>query len=145
MQIVAENLLAIYPLLHRNLYHFNRYSSGTWTGSQNAVLGLLEKCGKLPVSEIGKRLDIAKPNMTPLINHLIKEGKVVRYPDLNDRRIINIDISLFGKKCFMENRVQSLKNIQKKLILLTDTDLDRLDTSLRCLMEIITKLNQMED
>ena len=37
---------------------------------------------------MAKDLSISKPNMTPIIDKLVKEGYVDRYYDDNDRRVI---------------------------------------------------------
>ena len=47
--------------------------------SHTQVLLLLHENGTLAVSEIGKRLAISRPNMTPLLNKLIQEELIERH------------------------------------------------------------------
>ena len=54
-----------------------------------AMMVLGEK-GTLSVSDLSRRLDIAKSNITPLIDRLIEQGYVERVRSTQDKRIINI-------------------------------------------------------
>lgn len=49
--------------------------------NQSMVLGVLYEEESLPISEIGKKLEISKPQMTVIIDKLIKQDLVERIPD----------------------------------------------------------------
>ena len=65
--------------------------------SHTQVLLLLHENGTLAVSEIGKRLAISRPNMTPLLNKLIQEELIERHYSEKDRRVILISLTAEGK------------------------------------------------
>ena len=50
------------------------------------VLAMLQDVGMMSVSEISRRLGIANPNITPLVDRLFEAGYVDRQHDENDRR-----------------------------------------------------------
>jgi ABC-type antimicrobial peptide transport system permease subunit len=60
------------------------------------VLAMLQDAGTMSVSEISRRLGIAKPNITPLVDRLFECGYVDRQHDENDRRVVNIYLTFAG-------------------------------------------------
>ncbi|SQC01138.1 MarR family winged helix-turn-helix transcriptional regulator [Clostridium tetanomorphum] len=68
--------------------------------NQSMVLGVLYEEESLPISEIGKKLEISKPQMTVIIDKLIKQDLVERIPDKKDRRVININLTTKGKNIY---------------------------------------------
>lgn len=73
-----EGVDAAFPYFKSHIYH---------------ILGILKVHGPKPISVIGKRLLIAKQNMTTIADRLIQDGLLERQRDTNDRRIINIAIT----------------------------------------------------
>ena len=52
----------------------------------------------MTVSEISRRFNIAKPNITPLVDRLSAEGLVQRQRSETDRRVVNIAILDAGRE-----------------------------------------------
>ncbi|VVC02784.1 MarR family protein [Candidatus Bilamarchaeum dharawalense] len=96
---------------------------------------------ELPISEIGKRLQRSKPNMTAIINRLIKEGTVQKLTDKNDRRITRVIITQKGRE-YIENRKRTVrKSVRENLETLSNEDLDILHKSLENVNRIASKIN----
>ena len=62
------------------------------------VLAALNEKESMSVSEISARFDIAKPNITPLIDRLIEAGYVKRVRNTEDRRVVFVVIEDKGRE-----------------------------------------------
>lgn len=104
------------------------------------VIFYLINKGSSSISDIAHNLSISKPNMTPIIDKLIKEGLVRRQEDPLDRRIVRIELT---KKAYDmgESHRQRLKSILlDKISFLSDDDLSKMGDSIINLTSIIIKL-----
>jgi len=95
--------------------------------------------GALPISEIANKLSVPKPQMTPLINHLVEIGMIERRPHMNDRRIREIALTEKGLKMLLLCEESLVSNIRKKLSHLDREDLKVLSVSLEKLRDIGTR------
>jgi DNA-binding MarR family transcriptional regulator len=104
------------------------------------IMKLLEEAGMLHVAEIGERLQIARPQMTHLIDKLVDLHIVERQTGTADRRMINITLTSKGKT-ILEEQDSHIKNATREMLsCLTDEELRDLSTSLRKLRDIFSKL-----
>ncbi|WP_321504932.1 MarR family transcriptional regulator [uncultured Methanoregula sp.] len=136
---VAENFLAIIPLLYRQIFRVNHGVSGIKT-AQYRVLGILKKAGPLSMSEIGRHLYISKPYMTALVDSLIGNNWVERQQDATDRRVIRITITPSGKKYLKESLEMYRNDLELLLGDLSDKELEQFSLSLEHLRTILTKI-----
>lgn len=104
------------------------------------IMTVLKEEGTLHVAEIGEKLQIAKAQMTHLIDKLVELGMVDRNIDTNDRRTINITLTEKGA-AFMKNHENNIMNAVREYISsLGDNELEALSRSLRTLRDILLKL-----
>jgi DNA-binding MarR family transcriptional regulator len=104
------------------------------------IMALLREVGILHVAEIGERLQIARAQMTHLIDKLVDLGIVERQTNTADRRMTNIVLTDKGG-AFSEEHDSNMKNaIKETLSCLTDEELQDLSDSLRKLRDILLKL-----
>jgi DNA-binding MarR family transcriptional regulator len=70
------------------------------TQQQWAVLAVLNGAGPngLPLSELGKYLDVTKGNITGLVDRMERDGLAKRKDDPRDRRVIRATITPKGRK-----------------------------------------------
>lgn len=80
-----------------------------------------------------KKLEISKPQMTVIIDKLIKQDLVERIPDKKDRRVININLTTKGKKYLHKMYLSLRNNIKLKLLSLSKEDMIMLSDSLQLL------------
>ena len=92
------------------------------------------------VAEIGQRLEIARAQMTQLIEKLVDLGIAERQADANDRRITNIAITQQGILLLEEHKHIVEEAIREMMVYLSDSELEELSTSLRKLWSILGKL-----
>jgi MarR family 2-MHQ and catechol resistance regulon transcriptional repressor len=80
------------------------------TQQQWAVLDILNDSGStgIPLSELGKNLDVTKGNITGLIDRMERDGLAKRKDDPRDRRVIRAVVTAKGKKVLRD--IQPVKN-----------------------------------
>jgi len=80
------------------------------TQQQWAVLDILNEAGTngIPLSELGKSLDVTKGNITGLIDRMERDGLAKRKDDPKDRRVIRANITARGKRVLRD--IQPVKD-----------------------------------
>ena len=142
---VTEDLLSIPPIIFREI---RRKLVRTAMVNMNldispvhfGIMRQLREAGTLHVAEIGERLQIARPQMTHLIDKLTALGLVERHTDTTDRRMINIVLTNKGQTTIKEHDGSIRSAIRETLSCLTDEELEGLSASLRKLQGIFSKL-----
>jgi DNA-binding MarR family transcriptional regulator len=104
-----------------------------------AIMGVLSE-GNLTVSELAKHLMITKPQMTHLVDHLVKMGVIERRPDARDRRVINLTLTEQGKVMRDTFRHKIEENVKSALSGLTPDELTSMADALDTLRNIGAKL-----
>ena len=105
------------------------------------ILKLLEGNKQLYVTEFVDILSITKPQMTSLIDKLIKMGYVNRTNDLDDRRKIYISITEEGKHITSKINNAVNNQIDKHLIKLSQKELETLENGLLILQRLCSNCN----
>lgn len=141
---VAEDLLSIPPLvfriIRRKLIMSSLAESDVDIRYPHFEVMTVLKEGTMHVAEIGEKLQIAKAQMTHLIDKLADLGMVDRKIDNNDRRTINITLTKKGT-AFMEIHDNNIYNaVLEYLSYLEDEELESLSNSLRTLRDSLLKL-----
>lgn len=133
---IAENLMTIQPLLHKNLFRSVREVSNLTPGGL-FVLGLLKREGKCSMTEISRLLVMPKPHVTLLIDRLIEEGFVVRKNDPSDRRVILIDMTEKGRSDFEQIKLAINSGLKERLNMLSSEQAEMLLESSQLVREIL--------
>jgi DNA-binding MarR family transcriptional regulator len=97
---IIENLFYVLPIIHKKLLKIEPQDvvpNFNLSRIQIGILAILNDENGLPISEIAKKLLIPKPQMTRLINNLVKSGMAQRQPDLQDRRVVKIVLTPKGR------------------------------------------------
>ncbi|MBC2580759.1 MarR family winged helix-turn-helix transcriptional regulator [Clostridium sp. DJ247] len=140
LDILTERIFEFGPIVTRKLFKFDIQSEGMRPMNQMMVLGTLHEEGSLPVSEICKKNYISKPQMTAIIDKLIKEELVERFHNKEDRRIINISLTDKGKEyasCVKETLRSNMKN---KLLCLSNENKIKLLNSIETAINILKSM-----
>ena len=142
---VVEDLLSIPPLIRRRTHRkvlktaFARIAEDI-SLPHFEIMKTLQEAGTLHIAEIGERLQIPRPQMTRLIERLVRLKIVVRQMDAIDRRLINIVLTGRGRK-MLEKHDRLIKgSVREKLSCLTSEELHELSVSLRKLRDVLLKL-----
>ena len=138
---VAQNMFHILPLIKKRLLHMDLVQREHGTPlSHVQVLAMLNDVGTMSVSEISRRLGIAKPNITPLVDRLYESGYVDRQHDENDRRVVNIVLLEAGKEKLNAIRATISRQIQLQVDGLSVSEFRELNESLASVVSILSSL-----
>jgi MarR family 2-MHQ and catechol resistance regulon transcriptional repressor len=140
IDLIIENLTAIMPLLHRKLL---RMDLGGTTGELTRLhLGVMARLreGSMTASELAKTSVMPKPQVTHLVDQLVKNGVVERHPDSADRRVINIALTERGHLLFEDLKQKVQETIRKELAGLTPQELAEMSGALETLRRIGTRV-----
>ena len=143
LRVLAENINSIKPLLYKTLGKPVAMNSDITAGAYYAML-YLKKHDTLSMSDLGKTLQISKPNVTALINKLIAKGLVLRLSDKQDRRIVMVKLSAKGTKFIDKNQENYLNQTIKRLMSLTESELKLFSVSLQNVSDVLAKLQPIE-
>jgi DNA-binding MarR family transcriptional regulator len=128
---IVDNLHGLLPIIHKKLIGvLDEGANRDLSHFHYAILGILSGSGPLPVSEIGRRMLISKPQMTAMLDKLAELGLISRTPDAEDRRVIHISLSAKGKKALDKASQRMRENIKKKLSGLSREDREELAAAL---------------
>ena len=138
---VAQNMFHILPLIKKRLLHMDLVQREHGTPlSHVQVLAMLNDVGTMSVSEISRRLGIAKPNITPLVDRLFECGYVDRQHDENDRRVVNIVLLEAGKEKLAAIRATISRQILQQVDGLSNSEFRELNESLSSVVRILSSL-----
>jgi DNA-binding MarR family transcriptional regulator len=143
IDIIADNLISIHPLLYKSISKPLRHQSSITPGGM-FVLGSLKRHGTLSMSDIGKCLSMPKPHVTVIVDKLIDEGYVERQSDPKDRRIVNILLTEKGLADFESIKLAVSENLKIKLSELTNEQQEILVTSSQQVREILISILSKE-
>lgn len=111
------------------------------THHQFQIVRLLDEEGTLHVAEIAKKLEIARAQMTKLIDKLVELDLVERQPNADDRRVIDISLTKHGKSAIKADRGNMQKVIREKLSVLSAKEVKDLGDALKKIRIIFDKIN----
>ena len=141
----VEDLLTLPPLIFRSIRRKLIKSLPADTDFDISplhfeIMALLREAGTLHASEIGERLQIARAQMTRLLDKLVDSGMVERQMDKADRRMTNITLTAKGRAFIEEGDIKIKDAIKETLSCLDENEIQELADSLSMLRKIFTKL-----
>lgn len=136
---IAQSLFEALPIFRKRLIHMDVIQrEHNMPLSHVQVLALLKDNGTMTVSEISRRLGIAKPNITPLVDRLIAAGYVMRSRDSQDRRMVRVSICPAGEEKLAAIRSRMTELVGEWAEKLSGQDLQTLKDSLCNVRRILT-------
>lgn len=115
-------------------------AADSMSDGQLAVLADLRMHGRRTISTLAERERVAAPSMTNTINGLEEQGYVVRTPDEDDRRRVQVEITEAGSAIVVET-------IRRRDVLLADmlAELDFTEDELTTLREASILMRRVTD
>lgn len=142
LEIIVKNFISVIPLFKKKLLHDNcGFNKSNFNHSHFQIMAVLKNNGKLPISEVAKKLFISTPNMTKLLNKLFDEDMIERTPDEKDRRIININLTKKGDMYLEDRFLEIQTSLKDKLSILPEDKLHKLNDSLTTLKEVLNEIS----
>lgn len=141
-ETTAQLIIDMFGAIYRNLIRDEEDNVSLNTNSQTALLSVLLRNGPTKMSEVGRHLNVSKPNITFLVDKLEKQKLICRDNDKSDRRVINIRLTDEGREEI--NRKKSILHdkIKSRLRLLTEKELDDLQRSMETSFCIVKKFHK---
>jgi DNA-binding MarR family transcriptional regulator len=138
---IVENLLYILPIMRKKLLKIDPSDVSQDIHLSSLHVGIMWSLHRemLPISEIANQFLISKPQMTLLIDQLVKAEMVERQPNKHDRRMNDITLTEKGKSVLSECKYKLKNNFKELLMELTEKEQTDLYLSLQKLREIGTK------
>jgi DNA-binding MarR family transcriptional regulator len=145
LERTANDLLSVSPLIFRGV---RRKLLKVALDSVNIdvsplhfeIMRLLKENDTLRITEIGERLQVARAQMTHLIDKLVELGMVERQADSADRRVTNIVLTDRGRD-FLDGHGGNVGEATKEFLSgLSDGELADLSASLERLRKILSRL-----
>ena len=140
---LVSNIITIKPMFYRALGKPVPSNSDITPGAYFLML-YVKKHNSLSMSDLGKMLLISKPNVTVMVNKLIAKGFVIRSSDKRDRRIIMIQLTDSGIQFIEKNSKKYLTQIKKKLLSLSEEELEMFSISLQNVKDILSKITVID-
>lgn len=138
VDMIAQNLFNALPIFRKRLVHMDVIQREYHIPlSHVQVLAMLNDNGAMSVSEISRRLGIAKPNITPLVDRLIADGLAQRRRDEADRRVVNISICEKGEEKLAMIRQTMLAQVSGWAEKFSPAELKELNASLASVTRIL--------
>ena len=142
LSALAVNIVSINPMFYKRLGKPVPMNSDITPGAYYAMM-CLKKYEALSMTNLGEKLLVPKPNATALVNKLIAKGLAIRSSDKHDRRVIMIRLSSKGVQFVEKNSKKYHNQIIKRLMSLTENELELLATSLQNIKDIMSKIPVM--
>ena len=139
VESMSENILNLLPFTHNRLLcapiiHREYGLSPT----QVRILSMLNDDSAIPIMTIADRMRIAKPNIIPLVDRLVKERLVDRVRGSEDRRIVNIVILGAGRDKLHAIHATINEQCQVWVQNISSSDISELKESLESLARILS-------
>jgi DNA-binding MarR family transcriptional regulator len=149
LEKAALDLLQIPPLINRSVRRAITMTAAldtdlelNVTHQQFEVIVLLDEEGTLQVAEIGRKLQIAKAQMTQVMDKLSDLGLIERKTNPADRRAINVSLSDRGKTVLEANKERLRNAVKETMAAISDEDLAELSASLRKVQDIMAMIDK---
>ncbi len=107
------------------------------TVAQFGVLEVLYHKGDMRISTVMEKILSTGGNMTVVINNLVKNGYITKYPDPSDRRANRVALTKAGQKLMETNFPKHVKNINAIFSVLKDEEKMQLMMLLKKLARVI--------
>lgn len=139
---VVDSFLNIFPAVTKYFLMIGQQCfDPNYVHQHYQVLFALRDSGRAPISSIGATLGISKARMSVLLDKLINEELVERFPDKGDRRVIKIELTEKGK-AFTLNHIKDLRAIiTERFCDFSDDELEQFLTSATHVYRVMAKIN----
>lgn len=138
---IASNIFHVLPLLRKRLLRLDVVQAEHGIPLSHAqVLTMLSETNSMSVSEISRRLGIAKPNITPLVDRLIAADLVDRVRDTGDRRVVNVVIQPAGREKLVAIQKSIGDQVREWSETMSEEDFNELAHALDSITRILSNL-----
>lgn len=138
---IAENFARLIPIFGQKVIEpFEDNIKNVLSPLTMNTLLIISKKEFITMTELAKYLNVLRPQLTPIVDKLIKYDYVERESDPNDRRIVRIKITQSGIIFVKKVHKNAVDNAKKRIETFSNEDLLLLEESLNNLYRLIEKM-----
>nr|MBR4281489.1 MarR family transcriptional regulator [Clostridia bacterium] len=134
VEAIAGNLFEALPLLPKRLVRVDAITHEVDMPFSHVQILCMLSSGSMSIGEISRRLGIAKPNITPLLDNLHAKGLLDRVRSQQDRRVVNVELLPAGKEMAARIRACIAEQVKEWPESVAASDAKRLNNALACLI-----------
>ena len=135
-----SHLINLFFMTNRSLHqHMQKNVITSFSFLQFLTTQFVRENGPVNMKDIARFLSITPASATSLVNGLVKSGVLVRTTDKNDRRIILLRASSYGREQLGDAEKQAKGELKRIFLRLTNEDRNNLASVLGKLSDIISK------
>lgn len=141
---IFTELVSVFPVFTKKFLEisYNTIRNKRISRVHVNLMRFLKIEGACTMTDLGKMLYVSKPNITVLVNKLVKFNMVKRMFDENDRRIIHIELTDIGRAS-LEKYTKAMKiNFHKNMQKFTIEDLKLLNETLKNMKILSEKIEK---
>lgn len=134
---LAKEFAELVPQIIKNVVKpFENVSKNSLGPMQLGLLNFLKHEDSISMTEIVKKLNVSKQQLTKLTDKLAEKNYIIRVNDLEDRRSIKISVTEIG--------IEFLNEYEKQILDLMKTRFEKLsDENLRELQSAVNSINKI--
>jgi len=134
---LAKEFAELVPQIIKNVVKpFENVSKNALGPMQLGLLNFLKDEDSISMTEIVKKLNVSKQQLTKLTDKLAEKNYIIRVNDLEDRRSIKISVTKIG--------IEFLNEYEKQILDLMKTRFEKLsDENLRELQSAVNSINKI--
>ena len=143
---IFDGMFSVIPTFRKKIYKIGNdlLANKEISMAHVKLILMLKNEGACKMTDLGKLLQVSKPNITALVDKLVELDMVKRTFDENDRRVIHIELTDKGYD-FLEKHFEAMKaalsrNMQK----FSTEDLTLLKEAINNMRTLINKMNEEE-
>lgn len=135
-----SSLINLFFMTNRSLHkHMQRAKVvSTFSFLQFIAMKIVEDEGPISMKDVAHLLSITPASATSLVNGLVQMGVLERIADRNDRRIIRLRATAYGKKKLNETDYKAKRELKRIFLQLTDNDRSNMTVVLEKLSRILS-------
>jgi DNA-binding MarR family transcriptional regulator len=132
---IIETIADTLPEIMRRILESRPLHQGEFdiTLAQMRAMGAIGSQGACTMGELAARLGISLSAATGLTDRMVQQGMIERKPDPEDRRIVRVEISKFGRRAHAAMHKEKQRLMAAALERVTRPELERMAESLALL------------
>ncbi len=136
----VSHLINLFFMTNRSLHkHLQKAEVvSTFSFLQFITMKIVDDEGPISMKDVARLLSITPASATSLVNGLAQMGALERIADRNDRRIIRLRATAYGKKKLHEADYQAKRKLKRIFLQLTNKDRSHMIVVLEKLSRILS-------
>lgn len=139
---IVKNLVELLPLFQvKVIKPVLQLTKHSISPLQFHVIKVIEEKKSINMTDLANEMMISKPQLTSIIDKLLKKAYLVRENSQEDRRIINISLTPLGEELFKERTEHIHKMIAQRISTLPTEELAQLNAAIIAIIKIIENIS----